>query len=693
MRTNTLVGALVAFCATLAPIQPLNAASCTVNTTASNTTLNTPFMGRTKMLVGFAGDDTSATSAPFDLRYRYINSSPFSTYNHASCMLNVGANCPWWGGWQEQGVPGGLYATRHVAASQAITWQSAPRPQIPAFTYYMILPASGLQEGTTEVAAINDPTFLTQYFDDWRFLLQKIGNNQALLHVEPDFWGFVRSLNSNPAAVPAKVAASNPTDCGNAAQFPDNAGGFSRCMISMVRTYAPNAAVGLHMSPWAGTSPSEAQAMATFFLALGADQGDFVVTDMADRDAGYYETVLNQNWHWWDSTRFASFLTWSKTVTDLIGKPMVLWQIPLGNSLQNNTPNHYKDNLVETLFSHMGELRDANVVAMMFGAGGSQQTSPETDDGLLYCSAEQSNLQASGATPSIHSTVSVNGDPTPSRVTVNVTANLAATGRWLLVPESAAAPTSAQVGAGVDYTGVTVVAAGTLPLSANVAESITINGLSAGTRYALYVASEDTSHNVEATPVKRVFTTSATSYTAAAPGGAGTVQTALSGGGASCGLQNVTYQSANSVGTPPTGVTFPYGVANFTASNCTANGTITVTLTYPNALPANVQVWKYGPATVGASPSWYRHPATVAGHTITYTVTDNGVGDSSNELGKIIDPVGVGMPSATEGVPALGPWALACLAALLAGWTTLRGPWRRIGHATRHPSGRKNHQN
>ena len=47
----------------------------------------------------------------------------------------------------------------------------------------MILPASGLPEGPSEVAAINDQTFLTTYFNDWRFLLQKIGNNQAMLHL------------------------------------------------------------------------------------------------------------------------------------------------------------------------------------------------------------------------------------------------------------------------------------------------------------------------------------------------------------------------------------------------------------------------------------------------------------------------------------------------------------------------------
>lgn len=647
MRLKMLLGGLVAAFATLGPVDILNAASCSVSTTDTNTTLRTPFMGRTKMLVGFAGDDASVTAAPFDIRYRYFVSAPFSGFDLASCMLNVTASCQsWWGGWQEPGVAGGLYATRHVSASQAATWQSVSRPQIPAFTYYMLQPASGLAEGTSEVAAINDQTFLTQYFNDWRFLLQKIGTNQALLHVEPDFWGYLRQLNSNPAAVPAQVTASNPTDCGNAAQYPNNAVGFARCMISMARKYTPNATVGLHVSPWTFFQAGDAQAVATFFQALGADQGDFIVTDPSDRDAGYYETVLNQSWRWWDANTFTSFLAWSKAISDQIGKPIVLWQIPVGNSFQNNTPGHYKDNHVEYLFNHMGELRDANVVALMFGAGEYQQTSPETDGGLLYCSTEQNHIRSSGgATPPIQSTLSQSGDPTLNSAVASVTTNQAATGRWVLVPESATAPTSAQVAAGVNYAGITVVAAGSLPLSANVPGYINLTGLSAGTRYALYVASRDANNNLEATPVKLMLATSTNTYLATAPGGGGTVRTTLSGGGANCGFQSVTYQTAAAVATPPAGVVFPYGLVNFNATNCTANGVITLTLTYPSALNANAQFWGYGPPAVWAAPGWYRQPATVAGNTVTFTLTDNGVGDNSNVQGRISGSAGVALPT------------------------------------------------
>lgn len=680
MDKRQIVGALMAASLFGTHMSTLQAASCNVSTTGTNTTLSPSFMGRNKLMVGLSGSDASAASAPFDLRYRYFNSMPFSSYNHASCMLNVTAGCTgWWGGWQETGVPGGLYATRHIQSTQAATWQGAPQPQIPVFTYYMILPASGLQEGTTEVAAINDQTFLTTYFNDWRFLLQKIGNSQAMLHLEPDFWGFVRALDSNPANVPAKVNASNPVDCGSAAQYPDNAAGFAQCMIHMARVYAPHATVGIHAPGWTFSQPGDAQATVNFLLALGADKGDFIVNDPSDRDAGYYETVLNRPDAWWDDAKAATYLAWIKAVTDQLGKPAVLWQIPLGNSSGNNTPGQYKDNRVEYFFSHMGELRDANIVGLMFGAGEGQQTTPETDGGLLFCSATQDYVQGMGGpAPGIQSTLTLASGPTPSGAGVQATATQAGTGYWLLVPQSSPAPTSAQVEAGVNYGSVTVVAAGNLPLSANVAGSISLNGLNAGTRYTLYFAAKDTGNTLQATPTSLVVATTTTTYTGPAPGGGGNVDTVLTGGGTDCGFQSVTYQNINSVGAPPPpGVTFPYGVVNFTATGCTPGGDITVTLTYPHPLPADAKFWKYGPATAGAAPTWYQHPAVISGNTITYSVTDNGVGDNNNVLGQITDPAGPALAAAAaaQTIPTLSEWALALLAALMgasAGWVGLR---------------------
>ena len=67
-----------------------------------------------------------------------------------------------------------------------------------------IASGSPVSDGPPGTTAINDAAFLTRYLDDWRFLLQKIGTSQAMLHIEPDFWAYVRNVNSNPHAVPAK---------------------------------------------------------------------------------------------------------------------------------------------------------------------------------------------------------------------------------------------------------------------------------------------------------------------------------------------------------------------------------------------------------------------------------------------------------------------------------------------------------
>jgi hypothetical protein len=166
----------------------------------------------------------------------------------------------------------------------------------------------------------------------------------------------------------------------------------------------------------------------------------------------------------------------------------------------------------------------------------------------------------------------------------------------------------------------------------------------------------------------------AASYTASTPPGSstiGNVTTALTGGGASCALGVVGYQSASSVGvTPPAGVIFPSGVVNFTTTGCTAGGTITITLTYPSALPVGAQFYKYGPATAGAASTWYVHPATVVGNTITYSVTDGGQGDSNTTAGVITDPGGPGIPMAggagVASIPTLGEWARIALFSLMA---------------------------
>ncbi|WP_460509951.1 Lcl C-terminal domain-containing protein [Hydrogenophaga soli] len=158
-----------------------------------------------------------------------------------------------------------------------------------------------------------------------------------------------------------------------------------------------------------------------------------------------------------------------------------------------------------------------------------------------------------------------------------------------------------------------------------------------------------------------------TEHTGTPPGGS-TVSARLSGA-AGCAFATAAYQGATTVGSAlPAGYTFPHGVLAFTTTSQCGTG-VTVTLTYPSALPAGAKFFKYGPPTTGASPTWYEHPATLSADrtTLTYTVSDNGPGDNDPTVGVIRDPAGAGVPGGGDvsGVPTLSEWALLLLAGLL----------------------------
>lgn len=367
-------------------------------TTGSSTTVNsgsgtcaTSFLGSNTLLVGAQMEDATATAAPFDVRYLYLAGGIAPA---AACMssCNAAANCGnWWGCWQDWSKAPGLYATGLIGKAAGATWQGAARPQTPMFTYYEILHSSGVAEGSAEVSALNDAAFLTRYFDDWRFLLKKIGSAQAMLHIEPDFWGYVRSVNGDPHALPAPVASANPVDCG---VQENSVAGFARCLIAMTRKYAPNAKVGLHASNWlAPYVNNDGRVLGNFLLALGAGDSDFVATDPSDRDAGYYASIGRDTW--WTDADAVAYLAWSKQLADTVGKPTVMWQIPLGNMSQNNTTNHWQDNRVDWLFAHRAEVARSGIAALLFGAGEGQQTTPETDGGNLVARTT-ANWQAGG---------------------------------------------------------------------------------------------------------------------------------------------------------------------------------------------------------------------------------------------------------------------------------------------------------
>ena len=160
----------------------------------------------------------------------------------------------------------------------------------------------------------------------------------------------------------------------------------------------------------------------------------------------------------------------------------------------------------------------------------------------------------------------------------------------------------------------------------------------------------------------------ATQATGTTPGGP---VTASITGGTCLGYQNGSAQFTVPAGAP-VGETFPYGVFGFTALNCGAGGTVTITLTYPAALPTGTKYWK------NINGTWvdWTSKVTITGNTVVLTITDGGAGDTNPNAGQISDPSGPAFAGGPTPIPTLSEWGLILLGlALLAvvGWRQRQG--------------------
>ena len=159
------------------------------------------------------------------------------------------------------------------------------------------------------------------------------------------------------------------------------------------------------------------------------------------------------------------------------------------------------------------------------------------------------------------------------------------------------------------------------------------------------------------------------SYTAPSPTGTGPITASFTGGGPGCSFATAQYTPSSAVAAAlPSGVFFPHGLFDFTTNNCGAGATLTVTILYPSPVPGNAKYYKYGPEFGGSPiPHWYVVPITIAGNQVSFTVTDNGQGDSNAAAGFISDPGGLALFAvAPEGIPTLSGWAMLILGSLMA---------------------------
>jgi len=363
-------------------------------------------LGRTQLMVGGAMDDGEFDLAPFDLRYHYV-AGDVPDAPCASCASGcfargsscAGGGCPWWGCWQWDALPPGRFVADFVAST-------AGSGAVPMITYYIWFSVAGDVEGSSEVAALADAARTARYLADFRFLCQVIDESPTvatIVHVEPDLWGYGHQVSDDPATIPAAVSAASDPSC---AGLPDTMVGLVGCMLAIARDEAPSVLVAFHASAWGAGADAlmnsdagfdlsgHALETSAFMRALGAAQGDLVVVEMSDRDAGF-------NDRWWDPTNaalphFHQAIDWASTMADDLGLAHLWWQIPYGHTGLENVCDRYEDNRVDYFFDNPGEFAGAGALGIAFGAGAGCMTTPATDDGHFV---DRASAYLSGTRP------------------------------------------------------------------------------------------------------------------------------------------------------------------------------------------------------------------------------------------------------------------------------------------------------
>jgi hypothetical protein len=316
-------------------------------------------------------------SAPFDYRYQYLAA-----------------------GWQTWN-PNGSFATLYVR-------ESVKAGVTPVFTLYTIRQSPPGRDNQDEAAAdlgnLRNRKTMRAWYGNARLLFKRAGafhGKRVIVHVEPDLWGYVQQAarGDRASSVPAVVGSSGVKELRG---LPNNVSGFARAVVRLRNRYAPNVRLGYHLSVW-GTKtdialqdPSDKQVAALghrsarFYRSLHA-RFDMTFAEFDDRDSGFNQVINGDGGaSWWNAADFRRDVHFDSVYSRAAHQRIVKWQIPLGNSMLDNTWGHFRDNRVQWLLGpgtaprkHLRAYARAGVIALLFGGGADGTTSADSDGGYF----------------------------------------------------------------------------------------------------------------------------------------------------------------------------------------------------------------------------------------------------------------------------------------------------------------------
>jgi hypothetical protein len=223
----------------------------------------------------------------------------------------------------------------------------------------------GKGEADKDLANLGDPTVMKAYYDDFALALRRAryaaDDRLAIVHVEPDLRGYIEQRagrSDDPSRVPAAVASTGDPRLQG---LPATAAGFAQALVRLRDQAAPHVRLGFHLSTWGtGTDPVQqdpslpavdalAARSATFYTTLHAPF-DLVFSDPSDRDDRFDEHINGDGGKSrWSAGDYRRDERWLAGMHRPTGLPIVMWQIPLGNTSRPDTWARFRDTHVQRL--------------------------------------------------------------------------------------------------------------------------------------------------------------------------------------------------------------------------------------------------------------------------------------------------------------------------------------------------------
>jgi protein kinase-like protein len=328
-------------------------------------------------------------------------------YHYLSGGLDTGDSWPTW----QRGAPFPLDFAN----------EAGHNGYTPLFVVDQLLSSKGrcgdeCDEAEHVLTNLNDPALMKSWFEEMRLLFRLMSQEgipgrwgfggRVIVVPEPHLSGYAQTAvndpkrcfdlctrkGDDPALLEAAVRSSGSPDVKD---FDDTYSGFVLATAALRDRYAPNVLLAFHVSPsvfgddlrYSDSPEIDAVDIGERTGSFAARAGvagtrtdvsayDLLATDMDAADAAYNKVTYSMDTAWWDrrNVRFPNFIRyerWIDAVARRAGRRMLIFNVPVGNQRyrsMNNTEGHYQDNRGEYLLSHVDELREHRVAALLFGS-------------------------------------------------------------------------------------------------------------------------------------------------------------------------------------------------------------------------------------------------------------------------------------------------------------------------------------